>query len=384
MVTTVAVVLFWVCVGVVALPYFVYPAAIWLVSRCVRRDAPAPGDLPSVALVVAAHNEEAVIARKIENGLAADYPAGRFRLLIVSDGSTDGTNAICEAVADERYLFLSYPQRQGKAHALNHALARAEADILVFSDANVWFEPDALRRLVRHFGDPRVGVVFGSVDLVDADGKPTGGEGLYSRYERFLQRCESRAATVVGIDGAMFAIRRPLYRRPPDDTIVEDFVVAMQAVAEGYRVVYEPAARGSELVEPSARGEFKRKARMVAGGFQAVVRLRRLLNPFRYGLASFELAVHKVLRWLLPLFMIGALAANALLWRHPFYRVLLGAQVAFYALAAVGWLAERRRRLPGPLMVPAYFCAVNAAGLVGLWRFLAGRQKVAWDKVARV
>ena len=340
--------------------------------------------LPRVSLIIPAHNEEKVIGKKIENSLSLDYPENLLSIVIVSDGSTDRTNELVnEFASNPRIRFIQYQPRRGKAHALNLAVTNSEGEIIVFSDANIRYEPDSIRMLVRNFSIPSVGCVCGKVLLEKATGSTEPlGEGIYMRYERFIHQNESRFYTMIGTDGAMYAIRRELSSPLPEDAIVDDFIIAMSVLKKNYRIVYEPKAIGFEEAASSVGQEFKRKVRMIAGGFQAIGILGTVLNPFLHPIVFFQFISHKLLRWLAPIFMLALFVTNVLLLFRHFYQLSLLAQLIFYSLAMIGAIQEsiRKRAL---FYFPYYFCALNLAAAIGLRRFLTGNQPVKWEKVSR-
>jgi cellulose synthase/poly-beta-1,6-N-acetylglucosamine synthase-like glycosyltransferase len=377
--------MFWISVGLIAYVYLGYPLLLLLLSRRRRRQSrpsPSPDHVRTVSVVIPAYNEASVIAAKVANACEIEYPAERLQVIVVSDGSLDGTAEIARRVGRGRITLLEQPVRRGKAEALNAARTVATGEILVFTDANVLFERDAVRRLTEPFEDPVVGCVVGRVLLTRAESGEPAGEGVYMRYERWLHSMESRLGTMIGIDGAMFAIRRQLFPPLPSSAIVEDLVAGLRCLEQGSEIRFEPRAVGYEEAATSVADEFRRKARMTSGGFQALVAFRHLLDPLRYPLVSWQLVSHKLLRWLLPVPLLVTLTASLLLVPSPFYTAAFAAQALFYIFAAVGWrsVAARRRML---FYIPYYFCAVNLAALVGLRRFLGRSQSVLWEKAAR-
>lgn len=373
----------WVGIALVFYAYAGYGAAIWLVSRVMSRPVRRSDDLPSVTLLIAAFNEEEVIASKLQNSFALDYPAELLEIVVVADGSSDGT---CDAVrrfADRGVRLMHLPERRGKNHAMNRAVPTARGEILVFSDANAYFERSALRMLVRNFGDPEVALVAGEKRVARGDGTVGEAEGMYWRYESWLKRLDSRVSSVMGAAGEIFAIRKRLYSPPPPDAIIEDFMLSMGLVRDGWRVIYEPRASAIEEASPNASEEFKRKVRIVAGGWQAVVRLWPLLTP-RYGIVAFQYVSHRVLRWVVVPFLLPAIVVlNLALAEHALYQVLLGLQAAFYALAALGWALEKRGKTWKPAYLPFFFVFLNWAAACGAWRYWTRTQPVAWEKAQR-
>lgn len=339
------------------------------------------GDLPRVTLVVAAHNEEAVIARKLENSLALEYPPELLEIVIGSDGSTDGTDALVRACTDPRVRLDTAP-RAGKVGVLNRTIPKARGEIVLLSDANTHLEPDALRQLVPHFDDPAVGAVCGRLRLYN----PSRGafeESAYWAYESAIKREEGLRGALIGANGGLYALRRALFSPLPPDTIVDDFVIPLRILEQGRAVVYEARAVALEETTEDYGREFGRRARIAAGNFQALTRAPRLLLPSA-GFAAFAFWSHKVIRWCAPLLMALCLLTNLLLLgAGGLYVLLLLLQLAFYGLAAVG----HRHGIPASLgrlvSVPYYFVSMNVAIAVGFLRFLKGTQKATWERTAR-
>jgi cellulose synthase/poly-beta-1,6-N-acetylglucosamine synthase-like glycosyltransferase len=278
---------------------------------------------------------------------------------------------------------LHEPQRRGKTAALNRAVKQAQGDILVFSDANNDFAPDAVRKLVTPFGDPRVGGVCGAKRIKPAvERQSSAGDSLYWRYESAVKFAESRLGTITNADGEIFAMRRRLYRNVPEHVINDDQQITLDLVGQGYSVRYAPEACSYEFASIHLRDDFHVKVRMVAGGFQTLVENATALFPLRswFAWAFFS---HKTLRWLAPVFLILALVASAALSAEPIYRAALAAQLAFYGLALAGYAFLRRGRMPAATYVPLYFTTMNLAALCGLVRFLRRSQTVQWRKAQR-
>jgi cellulose synthase/poly-beta-1,6-N-acetylglucosamine synthase-like glycosyltransferase len=330
-------------------------------------------------MLVAAYNEAAVIEEKIRNCQAIDYPANRFRVVIASDGSSDATNELVAACSDPRIQLLAYSQRRGKIGTLNATVPALEDEIIVMSDANTMYQPEAVRALVRHFADDQVGCVCGELVLESPDGGGSG-EGLYWKYETLLKRLESRLGFLLGATGGIFAIRRPLFQPLPSNTIVEDFVTPMKILERGYRVRYEPKARATETTAPTMREEMRRKTRIGAGGFQAIGLTAAMLDP-RRGWPALGFWSHKVIRWFVPFMMLGALLSNAALAAEPLYGQFLAAQLLAYAIGLQGLSSQPiDHKLIRPIR---YFFLMNLALFIGFFRFLRGSQKVTWERAAR-
>jgi cellulose synthase/poly-beta-1,6-N-acetylglucosamine synthase-like glycosyltransferase len=383
---------FWISVGLVVLAYVGYPLAIYAASRLFGRRPTPPRDAsndgsncPSVSVLVSALNEEKMIAERIENNLAQDYPADRLEIVVASDGSTDRTASIVREFAERypgRVRLFDYPVRRGKATVLNESIPALASEIVVLSDANTFFEPPAIRRLVRWFDDPQVGVVCGKLLLVDPrSGKNV--DSLYWRYENFLKACEGRLGALLGSNGAIYALRRERYVPIAGDTIIDDFMIPLLIrLRHGLRTVYDVEAIANEETPPDVSAEFRRRSRIGAGGFQSLTRLWPLLSP-AYGWTSFAFWSHKVLRWLCPAFMALALLSNLLLLAQPLYRWLLAAQVAFYLAAILGNFVPGNHLAARLLRLTTLFLSMNLALAVGFWRWIAGRQRGTWQRTAR-
>jgi cellulose synthase/poly-beta-1,6-N-acetylglucosamine synthase-like glycosyltransferase len=377
--------LFWLSAVGIVYAYVGYGLLIALLARWRRRPVRQADITPRLTVLIAAYNEQGCIAHKLDNTLSLDYPAAQLEVLVVADGSNDDTAAIVAAYAarDPRVRLLHQSERQGKPAALIRAFPQTTGEVIVFTDANCFFAPDALRMLVRNLADPTVGGVGGEKQVASADGSLTGrGEGLYWRYESFLKACDSAVSSVMGVPGEIWAARRSAYVPPDRDSYIEDFVASLRMVAAGWRVVHEAQAQAYEEASPGLRSEWIRRTRMAAGGWQAFFQLPGMLrHPQRW--VTWQYLSHRMMRWMLaPSLFILALLANlglALLGSRT-YAALLGIQVLFYLLAALGGILEMRNvRLKG-LYVPFYICLLNAAALVGGWRYLTGRQSVVWKK----
>ncbi|MEM1055232.1 MAG: glycosyltransferase family 2 protein [Bacteroidota bacterium] len=377
-------ILFWASVAVLVYTYVGYGLLAALLVRTRGERAPAApyadGDWPALTVVVAAWNEAEWIRAKVRDTLAQDYP-GDLHLLVVADGSTDGTAEIAREAGAE---ILFEPERRGKASAMNRAMAHVTTPLVAFTDANAMLAPGTLRALVAPFADAEVGAVAGE-KRVDTAANGTAGEGLYWRYESTLKRLDSRLHSVVGAAGELFALRSDLYQPLEADTLLDDFVLSLRIAQSGYRVAYAPEAAALEGPSASLEDEWTRKVRICAGGWQSMVRLRGLLNPFRHGLLTLQYVSHRVLRWTLaPVLLPLALALNIVLAPgSALYTALLAMQAAFYAVAALGW-AWRDREVPvRGFRLPLYVVFMHAAVAPGVVRFLRGSQSVNWARARR-
>lgn len=381
-------VIFVISLALLVYNYFLYPLLVIVRARFGSRcDGPpeyADGSpLPSVGLIIAAYNEERVIDAKIRNSLALNYPRDQLSIVVVSDGSTDGTPAIARQHESQGVRSLHEAPRRGKTAALNRAVAAVTADIIVFSDANNMFAPDALTHLMRHFKNPSVGGVCGLKQIHDAaDRESSRGDSLYWRYESAIKDAESRIDSITTADGEIFAVRRALYEPIDEAVINDDAEITFLLIRKGYRVLYERAARSFEEASIHIEDDFQVKVRMVCGGFQTIARHLSMLFPPRTWF-SYTFLSHKLLRWLAPELMILVALSSLVLAQEPFFLAVIVLQVVFYLLAAAGWLTRRRAHWPAVVYIPFYFCAMNLAALLGLWRFLAGTQSTRWHKAER-
>jgi biofilm PGA synthesis N-glycosyltransferase PgaC len=382
------VVLFWACALLVLYAYVGYPVLMWRLARRFRRSSePAAwsdADALPVTLVITAHNEEGVIARRLDNALAAEYPADRLRIVVASDGSTDETNAIVGGYASRGVRLLAYRQKRGKAATINDALADvsreagvARSDIFVFADARQTWAPDALRRLLENFADPEVGAVSGNLMIESAPGV-LAGVGAYWRYEKWLRRQESCAGSTIGVSGSICAVRRHLFRPIPPGTILDDVYWPLRVAMQGYRVVHEERAVAYDRLPPRVGDEFRRKVRTLSGNFQLIARLPAALLPWRNPV-WLQFLSHKVCRLLVPWALIGLLLLSGLL-PGAVYATAFWGQVLFYTLGAASLSRrfENRLRL---VTAAGAFLVLNAAAWLAWWTWLSGWSGRSWVKV---
>ncbi|HEY2587515.1 MAG TPA: glycosyltransferase family 2 protein [Tepidisphaeraceae bacterium] len=377
--------IFWICLAVTVYAYAGYALLLWALSRLAgtRREPAEQGDadLPVVSLLIAAYNEEAVIEARVRNALAMDYPGDRLEIVIASDGSSDATADIVRRFERQGVRLLDYRENRGKATVLNCTIPELRGSIILLSDANTRMDPQGLRKLVRWFQDPAVGMVSGKLVLVDA---ATGrnADGLYWKYETKLKQWEGRLGALLGANGAIYAVRRELYEPLPPTTI-DDFIIPLRArLRSDCRLVFDPEAQAFEETAPDAAAEFRRRARFGASGFEAIGLLWPLLNPCR-GWICVTFLSHKILRWTCPFFVLGMLAASALLVRSPLYRGLLLLQCAFYLFSVFVICMPSTVRVWRPLRLTGLFTLMNAALLVGFFRWVRGSQGGTWKSTAR-
>lgn len=373
--------------GLVAYCYAGYPVLLVLYTKLrgkawiaepVQR---APEEWPFVSLVIAAYKEERIILDRLHNALRMDYPADRIEILIGCDGQEDNTGELVRTVNDSRVRLLQFPQRRGKPSVLNDCVASTRGSIIAFSDANTFYETDAMKKLVAHFDRPRVGGVVGQLDLIDPEtGKNV--DGMYWKLENVLKKCEGRIGALLGANGAIYAIRRELWQPIEANTIVDDFVIGMRVHLQGRELVFEENAVAKEESAPSIDAEFHRRTRIGAGGFQSLVWLAPLLSP-AYGAIAWAFWSHKVLRWFAPMFLLTGFVANLFLFSSPVFQAVLGLQLAGYLAAWLGTRIPARNKAGKMLRLATMFCSMNAALMVGFWRCLRKSQSGAWKRTAR-
>lgn len=370
----------WACLVLLVYIYFGYPFVLTLLaglSKNVRDSVDLPG--PSVTLLISAYNESQVIAAKMDNALALEYPRERLEILVISDASDDGTDEIVQLYSQSGVRLVRQQLRMGKTAGLNLGVAQASGQILVFSDANAMYQPDAIRQLVRHFANPKVGYVVGNARYYEkgTETPSAESEGLYWKLETYLKKKESLFDSVVGGDGAIYAIRRELFT-PLLPTDINDFLNPLQIIARGYRGVFEPAAVCYEEAAEQFSQEFRRKVRIISRSLNALRRMPAVLNPLKNPRHWFLLVSHKLLRWLAPFFMILLFISSLVLWRFPVYRTVALLQVIFYVMAIVGWIWEPKNKIGKVFSLAFYFCMVNLASLIGCVKCLRGDLSGQW------
>jgi acyl carrier protein len=371
---------FWFFAALVLYVYVGYPALLFLFSRLRSTHARRlPEDLPTVTMLISAFNEEDCIAEKLENSLRLDYPRELLQIIVLSDQSSDRTDEIVSGFAGKGIELMRMEERGGKTLGLNTGVAASSSDFVVFSDANAMYRSDAIRALIAPFSEQRIGAVVGASTYADIDSDVGESESLYWRYEIAIKILESRLSSVVGGDGAIYAVRRSLFQ-PMGAAVLSDFVNPLQVVEQGFQCVYEPNAISVEEVAGSFEKEFSRKVRIVNRAWRATMSMKRLLNPLRYGFFAWQYISHKLLRWLVPAFLVLVLLTNVLLLAsHSVYVATLLAQLAFYALATAGAVLRKRSNLGLILYVPYYFCLVNIASARGIAEAYRGKTYTTWS-----
>ena len=378
----IATVLFWLSAAALAYTYAGYPLFIAVISRVRPRAVRRSAHQPSVSVIITAYNEERHLAAKLENTLALDYPRELIEVIVASDCSGDRTDEIVKSFASRGVRLHRQPQRLGKTAAQNAAVEKARGEIIIFSDATSHYEADVVQKIVPSFADDSVGCVGGRLIYVDPNDTRVGrGARSYWGYETFIKSHESKACSLIGVSGCLYAVRRAAYV-PLYDEACSDFIIATKMIEQGLRTVYEPDAVCTEETNQQHDNEMRMRVRIIAQTFTDLWRHRAMLNPLRSGLYGWQMVSHKVMRYSVPLFLIGMFATSAVLARGSlFYRLIFLAQAAVYGCAALAWLLEKigvRSRL---LALPHYFVLANVASLIAFFKFLRGERYARWEPI---
>jgi len=387
--------LFWTCFFIVFYSYVGYGLVlyilVWIKRLAVgKKVIENAGYEPEVTLFVAAYNEKDFVDAKINNSFGLDYPKEKIKHVWVTDGSNDGTPDLLRKYKGVEVYHLN--ERGGKIGAMNRGMKFVKTPIVIFSDGNTMLGHESIRRIVNLFSDPKVGCVSGEKRIFNKgkDAAAGAGEGLYWKYESALKKWDAELYSVVGAAGELFAIRTELFQEVERDTLLDDFIISLRIAMKGYTIQYDPEAYAIESASANVKEELKRKIRISAGGIQSVVRLRSLLNVFKYGTLSFQYISHRVLRWTLAplslLFLIPAgtvMAVNNGILNLGFYSILFWLQVVFYVSALLGWYLENKSIKVKLLFIPYYFFIMNLSVFLGFKRYLKGSQTVNWERAKR-
>lgn len=387
--------LFWACLLLVFYTYFGYGIILYILIRLKRlfkrkpQKTALPNDeeLPTITLMICAYNEEDVVAEKMENTLAIDYPRNKFRIMWVTDGSNDRTNELLKAYSEVDIVFS--PERRGKSAALKHGLRELQTRYVAFTDANTMINSGALREIVRLFMDPTVGCVSGEKRVTaKKEGEMAAeGEGLYWRYESILKKWDSELYSTMGAAGELYAIDPTLVREVPDEALLDDFMMSMYVIKDGKRIAYAPDAYAQEYGSANIHEESKRKRRIAAGGLQSIWWLRSMLNPFRQPIVTFQYVSHRVLRWsLTPVAMVLLLIINialVVMGSHQIYTIMLILQAIFYLIAFAGWLQNHYGHRNKLLYAAYYFVFMNLNVFRGMAYLRSHGKNGMWEKAKR-
>ena len=387
-------IIFWISLFIIFYTYLGYGFILYLmlrIRRIIKGKRPEIffgwDDLPTCTLLIAAYNEENFISEKIRNTLALEYPEGKLEVIFITDGSTDRTPDILKEYPQIKLLHQT--ERKGKVAAMHRALAYVKTEVIIFTDANTELNKDALSKISRHYAEESVGADAGEKrikvkELADAG---TAGEGFYWRYESILKDWDSELYSTIGAAGELFSVRSDLYQTVENDTILDDFMISMLIAIKGYRIIYEPEAFAIETASENITEELKRKIRIAAGGIQSILRLKELLNIFRFGTLSFQYISHRVLRWTIsPFLLVLVLILNIsipIYNDNPIYSLLLLGQVIFYLLALFGLIFEQKYIRIKLFFIPYYFCVMNYAVMAGIKRYWGRQQSALWEKAKR-
>jgi len=380
-VKTIAGTALWVSIGGIFYAYFGYPLILWIIGRFRPRPVQHGEIQPSTSLIITAHNEERVIRQKIENTLDLNYPQQLLDIIVASDGSTDKTEEITREYALHGMRLMAQKERKGKEATQRLAVNAAHGEILVFTDAAVMLERNAIQNIVRNFADPSVGCVSSEDGILNANAA-TSGENFYIRYEMWLRRLETQANSLVGLSGSFFAVRRELWQGW-SDLLASDYYILLNAVRHGYRGISDPMSIGYYRAVSSMEKEFHRKVRTVLRGITVFFATREVLNPVRFGLFSWQVISHKLIRWSVPLFMLLVFICNIPLLGRPAYLFLFLVQSLFYTLACIGYKIQGLQRFL-LIKVSSFFAIVNISIAIAWFDYFKGRRQALWEPTQRV
>lgn len=377
-------------IGVVLYAYIGYGILLTIIVRVKRlftkKEIETISYQPTVSFIVAAYNEEDYILQKIKNSLALDYPKEKIELVFITDGSTDNTGNIIKMFPGIKHFHKN--ERRGKINAINRVFPLLNSDILIFSDANTDINKDGIKNIVKNFYDQNVGVVAGEKRIYkNEENSSAEGEGIYWKYESYLKKLDSELYSTMGAAGELFAVRKSEMMYVEEDILIEDFYLSMKILEKGKKIIYEPNAYATETGSLNIHEELKRKIRISAGGLQSIVKLYKLLNPFKYGIASIQYISHRVLRWAICPFILPIIfILNAILAINNFSittTILMALQIIFYILVYVGYLISNKSIKYKVVLVCYYFYIMNYSVYMGLIRLIKGKQTVLWEKSIR-
>ena len=390
-------IIFWLLLFILFYTYVGYAVILWgLVGfkRILKSGKRADGETDNeftVCLFIPAYNEVAYIDDKVKNCFQLNYPKDKIQYLWISDGSDDGTNEKLKAYSGIDVEYLS--ERKGKVNAINHGMKLAQGDIIIFSDCNTILGLDSVKEIVHKFHDPKVGCVAGEKRIVqkEDDNPASSGEGMYWHFESWIKKMDSDFNSVIGADGGIFAIRKELFQEVESDIVLDDFIISMRIAQKGYKIAYAPEAYAQETASLNVKEELKRKIRIAAGGVQTIFRLKSLLNIFKYGLLTWQYISHKVLRWtitpislfLLYFVNLFVVVRNGNWSTVDFYAIFFYVQNFCYYVALAGWFFENKKIKIKLFYAPYYFVMINYATILGILRYIKGRQSVNWEKSKR-
>ena len=376
--TNMAKLIFWLSLTTIFYTYIGYPILITMLAKFRKKKKLSKlSEYPTVSIILSVFDEEDVIKRKIENCLNLDYPKNKLEILIGSDGSTDSTDDIIKRYVNKKVIFIRNNKREGKPNTINRLVEASSGEILFFTDARQIIEKDAIKKLVRNFEDKKIGCVSGELIYRKKSSITGRGIGTYWEYEKYLREMESKIYSMIGATGAIYACRKDLFQSLPENIILDDVYTPLIIVSKGYRSIFDREAKAYDIFAEIPHDEYRRKTRTLSGNYQIFFQMPYMLNPFKSKLAL-QIISHKLLRLLVPFFMIGLFISNMLLITKPFYDVLLVGQIAFYGFAI--FEAIFRRHIKKIFGIPYLFCLLNFSALIGLWEFVRKGADVKWEK----
>lgn len=374
---------FYICLILLLYTYLGYPILLIIISKIKKNKKfgmSHDGYQPNVSMIIPCFNEEEQIKEKLQNTLKLDYPKDKFEILVISDGSTDSTTQIVRKYRDKGVVLIDRRKNQGKTTVQNIAADIAKGEILVFSDANAFYEKNALQEIVKPFNHDSIGGVCGQIQFKSVKNQysVSGEEKTYWKYEQFLKIQESKITSTIGANGAIYALRRNLYTPLPEG-IISDLVEPLMLIKKGFQVLYQHTAVAREVISISFKKEFKRKFRIILRSWHGILYAKDLLNPFKYSFFALQVISHKILRWLIPLFLIVLFTTNFLLLFNNFYRITLIIQLILYCFALIGWILNTIGLNFKIFKLPFYFCLVNLAAFKAFIYFIMGKNIVTWE-----
>jgi cellulose synthase/poly-beta-1,6-N-acetylglucosamine synthase-like glycosyltransferase len=372
--------IFWLTIGIIFYTYIGYPLLTLFLSVFIHHPVKKQSIEPHVTFLIAAYNEEKNIRQKLENTLDLDYPKEKLEIIVASDGSTDSTDEIVKGFSDRGVILHRVEGRLGKTAAQNSAVKNSSGEIVVFSDAASMYEPGAIRALVRNYADPAVGAVSGKYTYENKKDSSAGfGTILFWNLENFIKSRQTRIKTITGCCGCIYSIRKDLYTDLPPN-IISDLVEPLTILQKGYRLVFEPDAQALEETAGLTEDEFKMRIRVIVRGMNGMLYVRDLFNPLKYPFVSFQLISHKLLRWMVSVLAVLAFISNAMLVKTSwFYALLFFCQIIFYGLAVTGYYKEKKGVHKMIFYLPLYFCTVNLAALISMFKVLRKENIVTWQ-----
>ena len=390
-------IVFWLLFFILFYTYAGYAILLWAFVKLKKVFTPSPNSIfadnyePEVCLFVTAFNEREYVDRKVRNSFSLDYPKDKISYLWMTDGSDDGTPELLKKYKGIEVHHLT--ERRGKIHAMNRGVSFVKSPIIIFSDANTTLGINSIREIVKRFADPLVGCVAGEKRIVEREkaAAAAAGEGLYWKFESWVKKMDSELNSTIGAVGELFAIRKEHFEEVENDTILDDFIISLRIAKKGNKIAYAPDAYAEETASVNVREELKRKIRIAAGGVQTIFRLKELLNPFRYGMLTWQYFSHKVLRWTIApvsLFLIffvnlALVIQSDIATTGIFMFCFFCLQLFCYFLAFAGWYFENRKIRYKAFFIPYYFVSINYASVRGIFRYFKGKQTVNWERSAR-